>query len=381
MAATSLPGPDCSPATLTRDGVEYRIQPYAAAHCDGIVALLAAHWSAGVDEAWFRRTYVENPYLDHVPVFVAECDGDVVGVRPFTAYRFRAGGATELALLTRDTVVHPDHRRRGLFTAMTERALDHYERGRPAFAFSHANAHSLPGYRSLGWQTHGHRTTYARVQRADALLAAKTRERVGRILGSLAAPVARCYLAVRDRRRGRPAVAAVSEHERVPAETLAACYRQRPPTGPHVVRDEAFYRWRFASPEWQPNRTYVVRRDGDPVVALVTAESEAAVTARSVVDVVPRTGGEEWATAVGRALDAVIANAGDAAAVRATAPVFPTSLLADRGFLSGRRLPLSLLSSDSKLLTLGVRSLDGASARVGNHPVSAATTELWSVAH
>ncbi|WP_311170776.1 GNAT family N-acetyltransferase [Halobellus ordinarius] len=380
MATKSVSVPDGPEMETTREGVTYRIRPYERNDTPKIVALLSAHQYAGIDEEWFRQTYVANPYVDHVPLFVVETDGDIVGVRPFTAFRVRAGEASELALLTRDTLIHPDHRRRGLFTAMTELALQHYETAEPAFVFSHSNHRSFPGYRKMGWSSLGHRETYCRVQTASALVDANTRDTVTTLLSPVASVLSRTHLAVRDRISRSPADITVTRTETVPEKTLASLYRQRRPEEPHIVRDEAFYRWRFRSSEWQPNRTYIARRGGEPLAGLIALTNDGKPSVTSIVDLVPRTGGENWTTAIGCALDHLIADHSGTDILKVSEPVFPPRILRKRGFLSSSRLPLSVLADESRRLTLGLRPLRD-EVSIDGHPVDHAAQELWSVSH
>lgn len=380
MATKSISGPDGSQMETIREGVSYQIRPYEVDDTAGIVDLLSTHQYAAIDEAWFRQTYVENPYVDHVPLFLVETHDEIVGVRPFTAFRVRAGEVSELALLTRDTLVHPDHRRRGLFNAMTETALQHYETAEPAFVFSHSNHRSFPGYRKMGWSSLGQSETYSRVQHAGPLVAAKTRDTVTSLLSPVASLLSKTHLAVRDRASRSPTDATVTRHETVPEETLASLYERRRPERPHIVRDEAFYRWRFQSREWQPNGTFIARRDGEPLVGIIAVENEGRPSVTSVVDVVPRTDGEEWTAAVACVLDSLIADYSETDVLRVSEPVFPTRVLRERGFLQSNRLPLSVLVSENRRTTLGLRSF-GDAVTIDGYPVDQATRELWSVSH
>jgi len=379
MATKTVPGPDGSRVETTRKGSTYLIRPYESGDADGVVSLLATHQFSAIDGTWFQKTYVENPYLDHVPLFVVESDDEIVGIRPFTAFRVRAGQQCELALLTRDTLLHPNHRRRGLFTEMTELALEYYESAEPAFVFSHSNHRSFPGYRKMGWSSLGHRVTYSRVQNAAPLVDVKTRDTVTTLLSPAASLLSRTHRAVRDRLSTSSPEITVTRHETVPADILAALYRQHCPETPHIVRDETFYRWRFQIFEWQPSTTFVARRDGDPVAAITTVADAGKLSTTSVVDVVPRIGCDRWARAIGAALDSAIASHRETDVLRIPEPAVPVRVLKERGFLPGNRLPLSVLASD-KPLTLGFRPL-GDEVRIDGYPVSEATTELWSVAH
>ena len=60
------------------------------------------------DREWFRRTYVDLPYLDHVPVVVAATEDEIVDARPYVACEARWGDEVFLAVIPQHLVVHPD---------------------------------------------------------------------------------------------------------------------------------------------------------------------------------------------------------------------------------------------------------------------------------
>jgi hypothetical protein len=101
----------------------------------------------------------------------------------------------------------------------------------------------------------------------------------------------------------------------------------------------------------------------------------------SIVDVVPRTGGERRVAAIASILDRIIADHEDVDVLRVSEPVFPERVLSARGFLSSGRRPLSLLVDEDRLLTLGVRPLGADEVRVGGRPIDEAAGELWSLTH
>ena len=378
-----------TPTSVTRDGVEYTVRWYEPGDGAGFCSLLEAVTGASRSEEWFDRLYVDGPYLDHVPLVVATAgpDDSVVAVRPFVAFRVRAGDATETALLTRDTMVHPDHRRRGLFTTTTEVALRRYVAGEPAFAFSHSNANSRPGYRKMGWRYFGERTRYVRVQDPERFVRGRTRERIGRVLGPVAGPLGRGYVGIRDRTASSPSGVEVTRLDDPPVETLASLYERHPPGPVHPVRDEAYYRWLFSIPTTASLSTYVAAEDGEPVAAAVVTRSRARgrLDVAEVAEVVPMDGGRRWRAGLAALLDRAIDDHSDADAVRAAAPPVPRSVLRTRGFLPNDRLPLAPLSI--RKLQLGVRPLvetdrldDDASWRLDGRPLDEAVPYLWTLA-
>lgn len=376
--STETSTPPLEPLETTRDGVEYMIRWYEPGDGAGFCDLLEATSGAERDVAWFERLYVDNPYLDHVPLVVAETADEIVGTRPFAPYRVRVGGSTELALLTRGTMVHPDHRRRGLFTTMTERALQRYVEGEPAFAFSHSNANSRPGYRNMGWRYIGTREKFYRVQDAGAFVSRLTRDSINRWLAPTAATVARGYLRFRDSRASSTTGVAVERHSEVPADLLASLYDRRHPEAIHPVRDEDFYRWRFSVPGRDSCRTYVATCDGELVAAMVVGGNQGKRTWLVVEDVVPMAGGAEWRRGLTAVLEQLLTDHADAELIHLKGSIAPRDLLKSRGFVSGKTFPLSLFVDYS--LQLGVRSLaGGGDDAIDERSFDAAAPYLWSV--
>lgn len=247
----------------------YVIRRGEPSDADAFCSLFETVWDHERDREWFRWKYVENPSVDHVPMFVAEADGELVGTRPYVALRMRAGEATPLALLTADTMVHPDHRRRGLFTRMTERSLAFYADREPEFSFNQPNERSLSGYRKLGWQPLDAMTTYFRVQNPGSLAAAKTNDGTLGALARAATPLTDAALAVLDRYGSRDPDLAVHSEPDVAVEPLVEAYRNDVPDAVHALRDERFYRWqvrqpRLAASDVRRNRRRPDRRDTRP---------------------------------------------------------------------------------------------------------------------
>lgn len=58
---------------------------------------------------------------------VAEKDGDMVGAEPLLPFRLRVGPRTLDGYQPVDWIVHPDHRRQGFFSRMTEFFLEQYD--------------------------------------------------------------------------------------------------------------------------------------------------------------------------------------------------------------------------------------------------------------
>lgn len=342
-----------SQKTSTEERDQYVIRSAEPSDAAAFCSLYETVWGHGRSTEWFRWKYVENPYVDHVPMFVAEADGRLVGTRPYVPLRMRMGRETPLALLTADTMVHPDHRRRGLFTRMTERSLSFYADREPAFSFNQPNDRSLGGYRKLGWQPLDAMTTYFRVQDPSALVAAKTDDGRLEAIARTVVPLANVALATLDRFGSPDTALEVHSEPGVAVEPLVETYRSDVPDAIHALRDERFYRWRFASPEWQ-RRTYVAT-DGGPVAAILvrTRTTEDGITVTQLADLVPLSGGAEWRTAIARLVGEIVADFGYSDVISAPGRVAPGNVLSSFGFLPDDRFPLSRLKAAD--CTLAVR--------------------------
>lgn len=346
---------------------DYRIRQYRPADREGVLQLDSLVWQRDRGVDWFEWKYRENPYVDRTPLFVVHNDDQVVGARPFMAFEMRTNGRTALALQPSDTMVHPDHRRRGIFTRMTEHAIEYYQGTDVEFFFNFPNEASLPGYEKLGWRRIDDKRTYYRVQHPESLAPEYINGDASRLLGAVVRPLLRSYYD----RRGTATDASGVTIERIPGvavDTLVELYDRRPPDALHAARTRQFYEWRFASPVWSRS-TYVVEVEGEPVGAVIvrTRRTSDAVTITQLVDVAPLMGGQSWRDALAPLLDAVLDDHRGSDLVAISGAVVPGDLLRAFGFLPDDRLPLSSFSGHR--CTLVTRPVDGVSWTLGDRPL------------
>ena len=358
------------------------VRPFRADDRSDFLDLHGEIFEPDYGREWFAWKYEDNPYVDHVPIFVAERDGELVGARPFFALEMSVDGDRHLALQPGDTMVHPDHRRQGLFTRMTEAAIERYGDGEPSFFFNFPNRQSGPGYLKLGWERVGRRSTYYRIQDPSALLSQGQGSTATALAARLSKPVVAGYNRLRDALADPVEDLRVRRHESVPARELATlCQEARRGGSPrgetrrggiHVRRSQRFYEWRFDNPGWE-YVTYVAEAAGEPVAGLVAGTSdESGATTTKVTDVAPSpqsVDGDALATLLHRVIE-------DAAGsdVLAAPSGLPRSILAERGFHPDDRPPLSSVSNPS---THVVRSLTGEWELNG---VDLTDAERWNLA-
>ena len=319
---------------------DYEIRPFEPGDADGFRSLYATVMGERKGQEWFAWKYAENPYAEEVPGMVAVRDGTLVAARPLLALPMRVDGEREVALQPADTMVHPDHRRQGLFTRMTERAMERY--GDRPFFFNFPNERSRAGYRKLGWAVVSERESYYRISNPRALGRSRGGGAAVRLASAAATPVARAYYGTRDRTApDSPEIAVETASD--PAATLAELAASPPPDRIHAARDEEFYRWRLGNPDWEYT-AYVAEREGDPAAAVVAGTAtDSGVTTTRILDVAPLEGAPE---------DALAAAVGQIVADHAATDVFvappqgiPAGVLRAFGFHADSVPPLSRVAS------------------------------------
>ena len=321
------------------DDDPYEIRPYEPDDREDFLELYDLVLGERDDE-WFRWKYEENPYTDHVPMIVAAVDGAVVGTKPCFALELRAGSRTLRGYQPADVMVHPDHRRRGLYSRTTERLKAHYRERDPSLFFNFPNPATLSGSLKHGWQVVEEVPTFYRVQRPDSLVDDGRRSR----LASVGRPLARAYLRARDATVRSPAGVTVERAEGVPVEPFVELYERAVPSTFHANRDETFYGWRFQNPRWTYD-AYVARQRGEPVAGIVvgTRDDEGAkqVCLTDVVPLESAPGREAGLTAI---LARVLEAHAEAAVVASSGRVIPPALLRRFGFHADDSFPLSALT-------------------------------------
>jgi GNAT superfamily N-acetyltransferase len=114
-------------------------------------------------------------------MFVADRHGQIIGLRAFMRWRFRAGGRAEpiRAVQSVDAATHPDYQRQGIFTRLTEQAVDNL-RSTTDLIYNTPNEKSLPGNLKLGWQVVGRLSVRVQCPRPLRAIASARTTRIDR---------------------------------------------------------------------------------------------------------------------------------------------------------------------------------------------------------
>ncbi|WP_232701278.1 GNAT family N-acetyltransferase [Halobacterium wangiae] len=374
-----MSGRSSSEAAVAEDET-YTIREYDSSDREGVHALAELVWGGDRSPEWFAHRYEANPYTNGPPMIVAEADGDVVGARPFTPLPMRVGGRDLTVVYLGNLMVHPEHRRRGLFTRMTELATEAYTDTESALFFNFANEMSAPGYRKFDFQAVGTGPVKQyRVQRPAQVAQERTRLPVERTIGALADGAMDRYLSLR---RGPTSTEYdVERRSGIPANLLADLYEADHPTALHTRREETLYRWLANAPH-REYETYVASKDGTPTAAAVLRDrSQRRDDDLCVADVVPPCSTARR-DAIEAVLDSVVSDYRDARVVALLGPVvnehlLPEETLAKFGFLSSTN-PL-LARFVAKGNTLFATPLDGTKQLPTVGGVDLGDPENWAV--
>lgn len=322
----------------------YTVREFRDADRDDYLELHSRVFEPNHGVAWFKWKYEDNPYLDHVPIIVAEKDGELVGARSHFALDMSITGSRQLSLQPADTMVHPEHRRQGLFTQMTEAAIEKYSHGPPTFFFNFPNHRSGKGNLKLGWELIDEHPTYYRVQRPVAL-GLQRLDVEDRVHFPFSNAIPEGYNRLSNARLEPDDGVTVNKYESIPSATLAALATERSTNGICVFRDQQFYKWRFENPSWTYD-TYLAERDGEAIAGVVVGTSVTSKqTVTKLVDIVPLPG-----TSPNEGLEALLARVlteySDSDVMVAPATL-PDSVARKAGFLSDDRPPLSYVATQT----------------------------------
>jgi GNAT superfamily N-acetyltransferase len=265
----------------------YQIRDLVDEDVDEFLALFEDVFGGSRSKEWFDWKYNQNPYLDHQPIVVAEKGDSIVGARPLSGMEINFNKTRHLALPLAETMVHPDHRRQGIFTRMSRRTIEKYRDHRARLIYNFPSDMARPGYEKLGWRVAGVQPFNIRLNNVGTLARSKIDNRLMAIGQPVLNTGASAVMSARRRFSRLAPCGDVVVKDSGPVEELAELHaRNRPATG-HAVRDQEFYRWRFANPD-RDYRTYLGYRGDELRSAVVTStDKRGHFTVTVLTDVLP----------------------------------------------------------------------------------------------
>lgn len=218
--------------TTIRSDVEVR--PFRPQDRPQVLELLTAAMAGGPTgertEDFFAWKHERNPFGPSLAL-VAEAGGELVGFRTFMRWRFVRRGRPLHAVRAVDTATHPECQGRGIFTRLTQRALEVAADDDIDLVFNTPNTRSLPGYLKMGWSPVGAVPIAVRIAR-PLRFARRLRTRAGPVSSGPVPEV------------GLPPVAAVLNETAALGALLGRA--EQPDDRLRTDRDVAYLRWRYA---------------------------------------------------------------------------------------------------------------------------------------
>jgi len=336
---------------------DYHVRPYSPEDLTGFLELYRRVFESPVDEQWFDWKYVQNPYLDHVPIVVAERDETLVGASPGFALRLRAGDVTCVALQPCDVMVHPEYRNQGIFSSLLDRFIETYERGVPELAFTFPNQQSLPAFLPE-WESITHPPLYYR------LLPEIATEIVPEYAGRSIAKLVDRVVGLRDQLSVETDDSlSVRRTADLPVDVLADLYESSVPNAIHSVRDEEFLEWRFSRPD-RSYVAYVARRGGDACGALIRSTPRNGTV--HLLEFLPLAGRSESVST--ELLSAALGDVENVQSIAVLGDELPRSVLRSFSFVSLSSPPFSYVIEPRALVVKPLRP-GGSDWEVNGHDI------------
>lgn len=176
----------------------------------------------------FRWKHIDNPFGRSIAL-VAEKRDQIIGLRTFMRWNLvTPDGDTLRCIRAVDTATHPDFHRRGIFSRLTEEAVEMARDDGVDMIFNTPNSKSKPGYLKMGWRE------------------------VGRI-GAMIRPSLSLMRTTREDEALDP-----DRFLRDPRPVTASGLTDRPARGLRTPRTERYLDWRFTS---HPSASYFATGD------------------------------------------------------------------------------------------------------------------------
>ncbi|WP_254861440.1 GNAT family N-acetyltransferase [Halovivax gelatinilyticus] len=330
---------------------QYKIRWFEDGDIKAFLELYKSVLGRAKTKEWFSWKYIDNPYTNHVPIVVAEKERELVGARGFMALPMRYGSADYIAYQPCDTMVQHDHRQRGLFTKMTEMAIDRYEDGDVDFFFNFPNDISLKANSKLGWKVVGETPEYYRIENPRRLVSSYSKNRFLKAVAFGIDPLYRGYLSAKDFNAISSEPDLIEHHQNtdLAIENLADFYDQGTIERFHAARDTKFYEWRLANPDWQYEIFTVHNKDKPQGAAVIGHRRELNVQTVSIVDFLPLQPKVE--PIVCRSLlETIQSRYTEIDMVIAPCSIFSNKILKRFGFLSKSMFPMNRFVSSTSLV-------------------------------
>lgn len=133
------------------------IRPSTPSDIPNIITLLKSSLGESLmpkSEDYWQWKHIDNPF-GASPVWVAEEEGQLIGVRAFMQWSWQKEGKVYRAIRAVDTATDPRHQGKGIFKKLTLGLLEQCKAEGIDLVFNTPNNQSKPGYLKMGWEEAG----------------------------------------------------------------------------------------------------------------------------------------------------------------------------------------------------------------------------------
>jgi hypothetical protein len=156
---------------------------YEATYKEGLLELLKHMWqylNYLERKEKFEWRYEQNPYTTNPHIYLA-IDGDqIAGFRAFVVQKFKLEERVITIFSPADAIVHPDYRRRGIFSRLNEIFIQDVSSTNESTSFIlnlTSNQYSTPGCIKQGWKmTDGSKSFYYRISPLSFIMQKKKKQ-------------------------------------------------------------------------------------------------------------------------------------------------------------------------------------------------------------
>jgi len=114
------------------------------------LALFELVYKFPINVDYFKWKFEKNPGGLCYMLVAEEREKGIIGFASLTPYKFWISGQQRLAAQGVDTMVHPEFRKKGIFTTLTRKLLEYLHDNKLCFRYSAPGLLSYPGYIKLG---------------------------------------------------------------------------------------------------------------------------------------------------------------------------------------------------------------------------------------
>jgi len=264
---------------------DYNYSIYEKSDLDDLLELrkdVFGSWGENAREQ-FKWKYIENPFINYVPVFIAKDSGKVIGSRGLIAQELRINQEPVLGFQGTDGMVHPDHRKKGVYSSIYKKVLTHYKGGEKKIFFGFPGSAAVPGHKKHGceymtinkYKTYGSRT----ISLPDDLNSPD--EYVRSLHSFINAPALKLFKFIEGLKIGKGTT--VEKYESAPIALLTQLYKKAIPKTIHTVRSPNYYQWRLGEPLEEFNTYVLFDSRGEPKCGIIISQGDEVITIRDVL--------------------------------------------------------------------------------------------------